>query len=440
MNDRLWQRVTDHFQHEIPNKENTQWITPLRATIHGDTLLLKAHNQYVARKVTKEYLPRLRELSLEYSDPDEPIEHVVVRVEYGEASPVGPRRAGSRFDKLSVTGLRSKFTFDSFVEGTSNEWAKNAAQAVAGQPGTAYNPLLLYGDVGLGKTHLMHAVGNQIHSTRPDLRVCCKYSKQFVKEVVAGIGNGTINELTESYKNLHVLLVDDVQFFVDTRKSQEEFFHIFNSLEESECQMVFTCDRYPSEIGLDRRLSSRFVNGLTAELKPPDIETSAAILIRKAFEDGIELRESVALHLAERVSSNVREIEGIWRTIRLNYRESGYEITVDFADRVLNEVLNYKRPLITAERILEAVGDYFGVRVADLQGKSRHSDIVYARHMAIYLAREQTNLPLKSIGQQFGNRDHSSIKHAHEKVRKLLDVPDSHAKRDCEILLRKLSH
>ena len=440
MNDKLWQYVTNHFRTEIPEKDDKTWIKPLRANVRGDTLYINAHNQYVARKVAKDYLPRIRELSFEYSDPAQPIENVVVNVDTDRYSRIEPQRAGSRIDKLSETGLRSKFTFEGFVEGTSNEWAKNAAQAVADEPGTAYNPLLLYGDVGLGKTHLMHAVGNHIHSTKSQMRISCKYSRTFIEEVVSGIRTNTINELLDAYKKVDVMLVDDVQFFVDTRKSQEEFFHLFNSLEESECQMVFTCDRYPSEIGLDKRLSSRFVNGLTAELKPPDTETSAAILIRKAQEDGIDLRANVALHLAERVSSNVRELEGIWLTIGLNHRETGYEISMDFVDRVLDDLLNYRRPRITTDRILEAVADYFSVRVADLRDKSRHSDIVYARHIAIYLARERTNLPLKSIGQQFGNRDHSSIKHAHEKVRKLLGDADSPAKRDYEILLRKLSH
>ena len=442
MNENLWRSVRNHIRTEIPAADDLTWINPLRAHVHDDTLVIEAHNEYVAKQIKRRYLPRLQELAVEYSDPHQVVEKAVVKLDTVRHTQIRPRRAGVKVDKFSVTGLRDQFTFEGFVDGNSNEWAKNAALAVAQQPGKLYNPLLLYGDVGLGKTHLMHALGNHIHATRPDRRINCKYSQNFVRDMVDAIYTKSfkaINEKTEEYRKVDVLLIDDVQHFAGKEKSQEEFFHLFNFLEEHGCQMVFTCDRYPSEIGLDNRLSSRFVKGITAELKPPDTETRAAILIRKALEDEINLRDKVALHIAERVPTNGRELEGIWKTIYLSNRDSGYEISVDFVDRVLDHFINYRKPKVTTDQILQTVADFFKIRVADLQGKSRQSEIIHARHLAIYLARERTSLPLKAIGQHFGNRDHSSVKHACDKMRKLLAQVDSSAKRDYEVLVRKLS-
>jgi len=335
--------------------------------------------------------------------------------------------------------LNTSFTFDAFVEGKSNQLAKAAATQVSENPGKSYNPLFIYGGVGLGKTHLMHAVGNAMVEQNPKARVAYVHSERFVGDMVRGLQHNTISEFKRSYRSLDALLIDDIQFFAGKERSQEEFFHTFNALLEGQRQIVLTCDRYPKEVnGLEERLKSRFGWGLTVAIEPPELETSVAILMSKAVIEGVDLPEEVAFFIAKRIRSNVRELEGALRRVIANSRFTDRPIDLDFAKEALRDLLAVQARLVSIENIQKTVADYFKIRVGDLLSKRRSRSIARPRQFAMALSKELTNHSLPEIGDAFGGRDHTTVLHGCRRVQSLRET-DKRVDDDYLNLLRTLT-
>ncbi len=335
--------------------------------------------------------------------------------------------------------LNRDYTFTNFVEGKSNQLARAAAMQVASNPGDAYNPLFIYGGVGLGKTHLMQSIGQVILQERPGAQVAYVHSEQFVSDMVRALQHNTITEFKRLYRSLDALLIDDIQFFAKKERSQEEFFHTFNALLEGQKQIVLTCDRYPKEVdGLEERLKSRFGWGLTVAIEPPELETSVAILMSKASAEGIDFPEEVAFFVAQRIRSNVRELEGALRRIMATSAFTGEAITLDFAKTALRDLLALQDKLVTIDNIQKIVAEYFKIRIADLLSKRRSRSITRPRQIAMSLAKELTSHSLPEIGDAFGGRDHTTVIHACRRV-KLLRETEIRVSEDYKNLLRTLS-
>ena len=337
------------------------------------------------------------------------------------------------------SSLNPAYTFANFVEGKSNQLGKAASMQVGENPGEAYNPLFIYGGVGLGKTHLMHAVGNMIRQTKPDAQVVYLHSERFVADMVKALQRNAINEFKRYYRGVDALLIDDIQFFAGKERSQEEFFHTFNALLEGQQQVILTCDRYPKEVdGLEERLKSRFGWGLTVAIEPPELETRVAILISKAQLSGIDLPQEVAFFIAQRIRSNIRELEGALRRVMANSHFTGRPITIDFAKEALRDLLSLQDKLVTIENIQKTVAEYYKIRVADLLSKRRNRSIARPRQMAMSLCKELTNHSLPEIGDAFGGRDHTTVIHA---VKKILELKETEHKisEDRANLMRTLS-
>jgi chromosomal replication initiator protein len=351
----------------------------------------------------------------------------------------GPRN--SRAEVIVIGGrVNPDFTFDNFVEGKSNQLAKAAARQVADNPGKAYNPLFLYGGVGLGKTHLMHAVANMMKSRNPQARVAYVHSERFVGDMVRALQHNTINEFKQAYRTLDALLIDDIQFFAGKERSQEEFFHTFNALLEGQQQVILTCDRYPKEVsGLEERLKSRFGWGLTVAIEPPELETCVAILMTKAQQFQVHLPEEVAFFIAKRIRSNVRELEGALRRVAANAQFTGREISLEFAKEALRDLLALQEKLVTVENIQKTVAEYYKIRVADLLSKRRSRSIARPRQVAMALAKELTNHSLPEIGDAFGGRDHTTVLHACKRIKELRDT-ERRMGEDYSNLLRTLTN
>jgi chromosomal replication initiator protein len=316
--------------------------------------------------------------------------------------------------------LNGDFTFDSFVEGKSNELAKAAASQVADNAGQSYNPLLMYGGVGLGKTHLMQAVGNEILRRKPDARVMYLHSQRFVQDMVKALQTGTMQDFMQFYRSVDALLIDDIQFFAKKLRSQEEFFHLFNSLLERGQQMILTSDKYPREIdGLEDRLKSRFVWGLTVEVEAPELETRVAILMKKAEAERVPLDQEVAFFIAERIRSNVRELEGALRRVIANARFTGSRISIEQVKRALRDLFAIQDRQISIDNIQKTTAEYFNIKVGDLLSKRRSRTIARPRQLAMAIAKELTNHSLPEIGDAFGGRDHTTVLHACRKVAEL---------------------
>ena len=335
--------------------------------------------------------------------------------------------------------LNAAFTFDAFVEGKSNQLAKAAATQVGENPGKSYNPLFIYGGVGLGKTHLMHAVGNAMLKENPKARVAYVHSERFVGDMVRGLQHNTISEFKRTYRSLDALLIDDIQFFAGKERSQEEFFHTFNALLEGQRQIVLTCDRYPKEVnGLEERLKSRFGWGLTAAIEPAELETRVAILMSKASQASVELPSDVAFFIAQRIQSNIRELEGALRRVVASARFTGQQITIDLTRDALRDLLALQDKLITISNIQKTVSEYYKIRIADLLSARRSRTITRPRQLAMALAKELTTHSLPEIGEAFGGRDHTTVLHACRKVAELREA-DFRINEDYNNLLRTLT-
>jgi chromosomal replication initiator protein len=414
---------------EIAEDQFETYIKPLQVRIDDGSVSLFAPNIYVEEQVRQSYLRRIQDLISQANGIDEEVD---ISLTVGHNEHLQPARAGAHKNKAKSThNLNSEFTFDTFVEGKSNELAKAAATQVASNSGIAYNPLLLYGGVGLGKTHLMQAVGNEILNSNPQAHVVYLHSQRFVQDMVKALQQGTMQDFMHYYRSVDALLIDDIQFFAKKLRSQEEFFHVFNALLERGHQMVLTCDRYPREIdGLEERLKSRFVWGLTVEVEPPELETRVAILMKKAEAEKVDLDPAVAFFIAERIRSNVRELEGALRRVIANARFTGARISVDQVKRALRDLFAIQDRQISIDNIQRTVAEYYNIKIADLLSKRRSRTIARPRQVAMALAKELTNHSLPEIGDAFGGRDHTTVLHACRKIAELcesnMDLAEDH--------------
>ncbi|HEU4623543.1 MAG TPA: chromosomal replication initiator protein DnaA [Steroidobacteraceae bacterium] len=445
----LWTRCVHALEAELPEDQFNTWVRPLQVVERNGSLKLLAPNRFAVDWVNTNLLARIGELLRDSATGDAPI----VTVEVGSraamnggangashALPDSPPSRPRRTEGLVVGArINPDFTFASFVEGKSNQLARAAAYQVAENPGHAYNPLFLYGGVGLGKTHLMHAIAHLIKERDHDARVAYVHSERFVGDMVRALQHNKINDFKTAYRSLDALLIDDIQFFANKTGSQEEFFHTFNALLEGQHQVILTCDRYPKEVeGLEERLKSRFGWGLTVAIEPPELETCVAILITKAQASGVALPEEVAFFIAKRIRSNVRELEGALKRVIANSRFTGHAITLEFTREALKDLLSLQAKLVTIENIQKTVADYYKVRMADLLSKRRNRSVARPRQVAMALAKELTNHSLPEIGDAFGGRDHTTVLHACKRIKELR-MEEQRMTEDYTNLLRTLA-
>lgn len=468
----LWNQCLDRLQQDLPTQQFSMWIRPLRAEEKDGTLTLFAPNRFVLDWVRDKYVERIVGLFEEFCGNDAP--SLRFDVARREPQPVvaqqpaiqeEPRPAASpvqtkeerapasrkvtssqvleqsqiKVNSDQKSNINSSYRFDNFVEGKSNQLARAAAQQVADNPGGAYNPLFIYGGTGLGKTHLLHAVGNGIRDIKKNAKVVYMHSERFVQDMVRALQNNAIEEFKRYYRSVDALLIDDIQFFANKERSQEEFFHTFNALLEDNQQIILTSDRYPKEIdGVEDRLKSRFGWGLTIAIEPPELETRVAILMKKANENKIRLPNEVAFFIAKRLRSNVRELEGALNRVIANANFTGRAITIDFVREALRDLLALQEKLVTIDNIQKTVAEYYKIKLADILSKRRSRSVARPRQIAMALAKELTNHSLPEIGDAFGGRDHTTVLHACRKVAQLKE--ESHdIKEDYQNLIRTLS-
>ena len=472
----LWDQCLKSLEHELPAQQYNTWIRPLLASEVNQQLVLSAPNRFVRDWVRDKYLERIQyilsdlnggritmvELTVGESQPmfrpmaistpsqsdnrvstppqpsftatrvrvedkgtdiqqELPIDDSLMNTSNTSSSIVRPEREVLVEGGLNHRSfLNASFTFKSFVEGKSNQLAHAAARQVAENAGGSYNPLFIYGGVGLGKTHLMHAVGNYLQSQNPNAKVLYVHSERFVQDMVKALQLNAINEFKRFYRSLDALLIDDIQFFAGKERSQEEFFHTFNALLEGGQQMILTCDRYPKEInGLEERLKSRFGWGLTVGVEPPELEIRVAILMKKAEQSNIELPDDAAFFLAQRIRSNVRELEGALKRVIANAQFTGMAINLAFVKESLKDLLALQERQVSIDNIQRTVAEYYKMKVSDLSSKRRTRSIARPRQIAMALSKELTNHSLPEIGEAFGGRDHTTVLHACRKVKEL---------------------
>ncbi len=469
----VWSQCQSKLRDELPEQQYNTWIRPL--TVHAPTnstdetiVQLMAPNRFIEDWVKNKFFARItqlfadfggqeislgivssmdspsaklsteRPLAIEKSDP----EYGLTVNGEGQGSKLvvdAPSLIQSAAETSLKTNLNTNFTFDSFVEGKSNQLAFAAAQQVAENPGGSYNPLFIYGGVGLGKTHLMHAVGNALKAKKPDAKIVYLHSERFVADMVKALQLKAIDEFKRFYRSVDALLIDDIQFFAGKERSQEEFFHTYNALLEGGQQMILTCDRYPKEIdGVEERLKSRFGWGLTVAVEPPELETRAAILINKAEQVGMTLSKDAAFFIAQRIRSNVRELEGALKRVMAHAQFTGRIIDIDLIRESLKDLLALQDKLVTIDNIQRVVADYYKLKMSDLLSKRRSRSVARPRQVAMSIAKELTNHSLPEIGESFGGRDHTTVLHACRKVKELESI-DREVQRDLKQLYRTLS-
>jgi chromosomal replication initiator protein len=500
LSDATWQKCIAHLQDELPTQQFNTWIRPLRVELVDNLIRLCAPNRFVRDWVSDRFYSRIVELVTELSPPGVKV-HVELGIserqpagvvaDKGPASQVPPRMAnthtstilpasagiratpsnagqpqspravdesplassssiGSQFvsgqRQVEVEGgirhqssLMESYTFDTFVEGKSNQLARAAASQVASNPGRGYNPLFLYGGVGLGKTHLMHAVGNALMQQNPNAKVVYLHSERFVADMVKALQLNAINEFKRYYRSVDALLIDDIQFFSGKDRSQEEFFHTFNALLEGGQQMILTCDRYPKEIkGLEERLKSRFGWGLTVAVEPPELETRVAILLKKAEQEKAALPSDAAFFIAQRVRSNVRELEGVLKRVIASSRFMAKPIDIPLIKESLKDLLALQDKQVSLDNIQRTVAEYYKIKIADLMSKRRSRSVARPRQVAMALSKELTNHSLPEIGEGFGGRDHTTVLHACRKIKELRES-DGDIREDYQNLIRLLT-
>ncbi|MDW7551024.1 chromosomal replication initiator protein DnaA [Pseudoalteromonas sp. McH1-7] len=461
----VWQSCLYVLQDELPSQQFSMWVRPLQAESTDDTLTIYAPNRFVLDWVREKYLHRINELLIEICGDEAP----ELRFDVGSkpvlaaqpntaqeraptvghapeqttASQGGQTRVAEKVEpapkSAHKSNIKENYTFDNFVEGKSNQLAKAAATQVADNPGSAFNPVFIYGGTGLGKTHLLHAVGNGIIEQKPDAKIVYMHSERFVQDMVKALQNNAIEEFKRYYRSVDALMIDDIQFFANKERSQEEFFHTFNALLEGNQQIILTSDRYPKEIeGVEDRLKSRFGWGLTIAIEPPELETRVAILMKKAQQSNINLPHEVAFFIAKKLRSNVRELEGALNRVIANANFTGRPISIDFVKEALRDLLALQDKLVTIDNIQRTVAEYYRIRVSDLLSKRRSRSVARPRQVAMALSKELTNHSLPEIGDAFGGRDHTTVLHACRKVKELRD--ESHeVKEDYQNLIRTLS-
>jgi len=417
---KTWSHCLSELETELSEQQFNIWIKPLQATENASTLRILAPNHFVVDWLNQHYIKKIIELAQTTK------KEVKVVIEVGSIGGDQPK-----INKVTASTppppldnrLNPIFSFENFVEGKSNQIAKAASTQIAKNPGKSYNPLFIYGGVGLGKTHIMQAIGNKMVQENLSARVSYVHSERFVGDMVKGLQHNTISEFKRAYRSLDALLIDDIQFFAGKERSQEEFFHTFNALLEGQKQIVLTCDRYPKEVnGLEERLKSRFGWGLTVAIEPPELETSVAILMSKSVAEGIDLPEEVAFFIAKRIRSNVRELEGALRRVIATAQFTGEEISLEFAKEALRDLLSLQERLVSIENIQKTVAEYFKLRVADLLSKRRSRSVARPRQLAMALSKELTNHSLPEIGDAFGGRDHTTVLHGCRRIKSLRET------------------
>ena len=435
MQEPIWPLCLTRLENDLPIQQFNTWIRPLQAVEKETGLTLLAPNRYVRDTVERDYLGQIAGLANKFRHQD-----IDISIDIGsDRPPLGPDKAAATPRPGRFEGrLNLAFTFVSHVAGKSNQLARAAAQQVGENPGRAYNPLFIYGGVGLGKTHLMQAAGNAVVERVADARVVYVHSERFVADMVKALQHNEINNFKRYYRSLDMLLIDDIQFFAGKSHSQEEFFHTFNTLLDGQRQVIITSDRFPREIsGVQERLISRFGSGLTVPIDPPELETRVAILIKKARAREVSLPEDVAFFIAEQIRSNVRELEGALHRLVASANFTGRTIDVDLARDALRDLLDAHQRQVNIQNIQKTVADYFKMRVSDLQSRKRSRQIARPRQMAMALAKELTSMSLPEIGDAFGGRDHTTVLHAQRKIKALLQT-DPKIKEDHQALLRLL--
>jgi len=476
----IWQECIDCLRAELPSQQFNTWIRPLHVELDSSVLRILAPNRFILDWVKGKFLPRIEEIVAESNDAaleirlevfsGDPAERVaagqtavkdnLARAVQAQASntqaqpspkpPIQFKTSSAEAERRKVDiviegklrhrgALNVENTFDNFVEGKSNQLARAAAMQVAENPGYAYNPLFIYGGVGLGKTHLMHAIGNYLVAKKPNAKVVYLHSETFVATMVTALQLNAINEFKRFYRSVDALLIDDIQFFAGKERSQEEFFHTFNALLEGGQQIILTCDRYHKEInGLEERLKSRFGWGLTVAVEPPELETRAAILMNKAALCNVELPNDVAMFIAQRLRSNVRELEGALKRVIAHSNFTGQKIDLDLIKEALRDLFALQDKLVTIDNIQRSVAEYYKIKMADMLSKRRNRSVARPRQVAMSLSKELTNHSLPEIGDAFGGRDHTTVMHACKQVKKLrhssIDIQE-----DYNNLLRSLS-
>lgn len=448
----IWNNCLDRLGKELPAQQFNTWIRPLQCVEEGERLRLLAPNAFVLEWVHNHYRDLLTrfldeaygaeapELSLEIGSLRRP-EPAPSQASENNAAPSPRRQSQPKAEPSQLTNINPAFSFDTFIEGKSNQLARAAGMQIAENPGNMYNPLFIYGGVGLGKTHLMHAVGNLMAAKRPGTRVLYLHSEGFVSEMVKALQHGTIDTFKQRMRSVNALLIDDVQFFAGKERTQEEFFHTFNALFDSQQQIILTSDRFPKEMdGLEDRLKSRFGWGLAVSVDSPDLETRVAILMSKAQQlFNIELPHEVAFFIGKTVRSNVRELEGALRRTVANARFTGRPITLEFAKDALRDMIAAQNRQISIDNIQKTVAEYFKIRTSDLKSAKRNRAVARPRQLAMALAKELTNHSLPEIGEAFGGRDHTTVLYATRKVVELREA-DTRFSEDYNNLLRTLNN
>ncbi len=421
MND-FWQHCLSAFEQELGQQQFVTWIQPLHCAIDGSRVTIVAPNGFVQRWVRDRFQGRITELARERLGAAASVEFELARRQTASiAEPVTEVRPVKPAATVrDVSRLNTDFNFDTFVTGKANDLARAAARQVAEKPGSAYNPLFIYGGVGLGKTHLIHAIGNHLRAHAPESKIRYIHAEQYVSDVVRAYQHKAFDDFKRYYHSLDLLLIDDIQFFSGKNRTQEEFFYAFNALIEAHKQVIITCDTFPREIsGIENRLISRFGWGLTVAIEPPELEMRVAILLKKAEADGLVLDENVAFFIAKHIQSNIRELEGALKRVLAYSRFTGQPVTVDLAREALRDVLASQSRLVSIENIQKTVADYYKIKVSEMYSKKRTRNVARPRQVAMALAKELTQMSLPDIGEAFGGRDHTTVLHACRKIAEL---------------------
>ena len=448
----MWSNCLHRLEQELSDQQLNTWIRPLQVIENNNQIRLLSPNRFVQDWVKQNFQDKIQAI-LSDLDPEQSTQLIIEIGSQNKASDTSvatdaPAKTEAfisnnkpRTNKTFVEhNLNPLFTFDNFVEGKSNQLAKAASMQVAENPGNAYNPLFFYGGVGLGKTHLMHAVGNMILQHKPGARITYIHSERFVGHMVKALQHNSMDAFKQHYRSLDAILVDDIQFFAGKERSQEEFFHTFNALLEEGSQIILTCDRYPKEVeGLEERLRSRFGWGLPVCIEPPELETRVAILQKKAEEAHIDLPSEVAFFIAKRIRSNIRELEGAFRRVMATANFTGSSITLEFAKEALRDLIALQERTITIDNIQKTVAEYYKIRTSDLHSNRRSRSITRPRQLAMALSKELTNHSLPEIGAAFGGRDHTTVLHGCRKIAELRES-DNKINEDYKNMIRVLSN
>ena len=412
----LWDACLRRLEQELPAQQFNTWIRPLAPEVGeaADTLILAAPNRFVLELVRERFAARIERLAAETSGRELGVRLVLARSpETPARAPQSAARPVETPSNLERARLNPTFSFDTFVTGKANQLARAAAMQVAENPGVSYNPLFVYGGVGLGKTHLVQAIGNQLADHKPQARIRYIHAEAYVTDVVRAYQQKSFDEFKRYYHSLDLLLIDDIQFFSNKGRTQEEFFYAFNALVEAHKQIVITCDTYPKEIaGMEERLISRFGWGLTVAIEPPELEMRVAIVLKKAEAESIALSEDIAFFIAKHLRSNVRELEGALKKVLAFSRFNNRELSLELAKEALQDILNVASRQVSVEGIQKTVAEYFKLKISDMHSKKRSRNVARPRQVAMALAKDLTQMSLPEIGEAFGNRDHTTVLHA----------------------------